>query len=299
MVNKENIPEPEQNLKFIDVHCHLPFPRPRKNDILPPDDIQFQDYFSKGGLYLITSTIDMNTIKITLKFMNTHNVNFGFTCGWAPQTVTFTERSIYKKQWKNWVNFIENNQEKYLAIGEIGLDFHHAKTLEERNRQIEELYKIFDLTNNFGKPYVIHIRNPSKNDIDKTHPNHKFNRDNSATEEILELLDNFKMDPKKVMFHCFSGPKEYGTILPKKGFTLSVPSSAYGFSRWRNVTRDTPIEFLVTETDSYYQHPYKRGPINTPTNVKYSIAAIAYSHNLSQKEVSQKTTVNAKKFFNI
>ncbi len=299
MSEKNYIPEPEQDLNFIDVHCHLPFPRPRKNDILPPDEIQIQEYFKSGGLYLITSTIDMNTIQLTLKFMKNHEENYGFTCGWAPQTITFTEITLYQKQWKNWVDFIDNNQEKYLAIGEIGLDFHHAKTLKERNRQIEELIKILELTQDYEKPYVLHIRNPSKNDLDREHPNHIFNNFNSATEEILKILKNYNIDSKKVLFHCFSGPEEYGTLLPKQGFSLSVPSSAYGFSQWRNVTKDTPLDNLVTETDSYYQHPYKRGPFNTPTNVKYSIAAIAYSHNITQKEVSRKTIDNAKRFFNV
>ena len=34
MSKKGKIPEPEKDLKFIDVHCHLPFHRP-KNDQLP------------------------------------------------------------------------------------------------------------------------------------------------------------------------------------------------------------------------------------------------------------------------
>ena len=101
------------------------------------------------------------------------------------------------------------------------------------------------------------------------------------------------------MFHCFSGPEEYGRILPKKGYTLSVPSSAYGFKRWRENTQNSPLESLVTETDSYYQHPYKRGPYNIPSNAKYSVAAIAYSHNLPQEEVAEQTVENAIKFFDL
>jgi Tat protein secretion system quality control protein TatD with DNase activity len=101
------------------------------------------------------------------------------------------------------------------------------------------------------------------------------------------------------MWHCFSGPDQYGISLPKKGFLLSIPSSAYGFHRWQKVSKDTPIENIVTETDSYYQHPFKRGPINVPSNVRYSIAAIAHTHGLSQATVSQKTILNAIDFFKL
>ncbi|MFX0010193.1 MAG: TatD family hydrolase, partial [Candidatus Hermodarchaeota archaeon] len=88
-------------------------------------------------------------------------------------------------------------------------------------------------------------------------------------------------------------------ILPKQGYTLSVPSSAYGINKWRRVTKNSPLTSLVTETDSYYQHPYLRGPVNVPLNVKYSIAAIAFSHNIPQHKVSQITVENAIKFFNM
>ena len=80
---------------------------------------------------------------------------------------------------------------------------------------------------------------------------------------------------------------------------LSVPSSSYSFDRWRKVSKNSPLNSLVTETDAYYQHPYKRGPVNVPSNARYSIASIAYSHNLSQEEVSEKTIENTIRFFNL
>ncbi len=298
MPKKISIPEPEENLKFIDVHCHLPFPRP-KNDRLPPDQKQYLDYLKMGGIYLITSTIDMLTLNLTTKFMKQKEKNFGFTVGFAPQTITYTPKQQYDTEWKSWVEYIQNNQEKYLAIGEIGLDFHHAKTLEKRNRQVEVFKEILEITKDFNKPYVLHVRNAAEHEFDRQHPKHRFNKRDGANKEILNILKEFKINPNKIMWHCFSGPEEYGRTLPNQGFMLSVPSSAYGFDRWRKITKFSPLESLVTETDAYYQHPYKRGPINVPSNVRYSIAAIAYSHNMPQKLVSEKTVENAKKFFNL
>ena len=298
MPKKISIPEPEEGLKFIDVHCHLPFPRP-KNDRLPPDQKQYIDYLKMGGIYLITSTIDILTLNLTILFMKQKEKDFGFTCGWAPQTVTYTPKQQYDSDWKNWVEYIQNNQEKYLAIGEIGLDFHHAKTLEKRNRQVEVFKKILEITKDFNKPYVLHVRNAAEHEFDRQHPKHRYNKRDGAIKEILNILKEFTINPERVMWHCFSGPEEYGRILSNQGFTLSVPSSAYGFERWRKATRFSPLKSLVTETDAYYQHPYKRGPINVPSNVRYSIAAIAHSHNVPQKVVSEKTVENAKSFFNL
>ncbi|MFX1280224.1 MAG: TatD family hydrolase [Promethearchaeota archaeon] len=298
MSKKINLPEPEENLKFIDVHCHLPFPRP-KNDRLPSNEEQILNYFNLGGQFLITSTIDMQTLNQTLAFMQKNQKNFGFTCGWAPQTVTYTPKDKYYDEWKKWVDFIQNNQEKYLAIGEIGLDFHHARTLEKREKQIQVFKEIIKLTIDFDKPYVLHVRNAAEHEFDKDNPKHRFNKSDGVNKEILKIIKRYNVDPKRVMWHCFSGPDEYGRMLPQQGFTLSVPSSAYGFNRWRRVTQNSPVESLVTETDSYYQHPYKRGPINVPGNVRYAISAIAFSHNVPQKMISEKTVENAIRFFNL
>ncbi|MFX1259776.1 MAG: TatD family hydrolase [Promethearchaeota archaeon] len=297
MAKKKYIPEPEKGLKFIDAHCHLPFPRP-KNDILPSDEQQYLNYFKIGGLYLITCSIDTFTLNLILKFINGKK-NIGFSCGWAPQIVTYTPKNKYDIEWKKWIDFIINNPDDYLAIGEIGLDFHHAKTLEKRNRQVQELEKILKTTENLDKPYVLHVRNADRNEFDRKNPKHRFNKKDGANKEILRILHDFKINPKKVLWHCFSGPEDYGKFLPEQGYMLSVPSSSYGFDRWRIVSKNAPLDSLVTETDAYYQHPYKRGPVNVPSNARYSIAAIAYSHAQPQKVVSEKTIENAIDFFNL
>ncbi|MFO8020182.1 MAG: TatD family hydrolase [Promethearchaeia archaeon] len=297
MTNKSKVPDPETDIKFIDVHCHMPYPK--KKNTVPSASKQYTQYFEDGGLYLISCSIDWEGLQLTLEFMENHTENYGFTCGWAPQTVTYTPKSQYVEESKKWLDFVRNNPDKFLAIGEIGLDFHHAKTLKKRKRQISELKRIFRETIDLGKPYIIHVRNPSSRDLDKRNPKHRFNKEDGATKTILEIMEEFDLDPNRVMFHCFSGPEEYGRSLPEKGFTLSVPSSAYGFKRWRENTRHTPLTSLVTETDSYYQHPYKRGPYNIPSNVKYSVAAIAYTHNMSQKRVAERTVRNAINFFDL
>ncbi|MEJ2249137.1 MAG: TatD family hydrolase [Candidatus Lokiarchaeota archaeon] len=303
MSKKSNIPKPEKDLHFIDVHCHLPFPRPR-NDRLPSDKSQLKTFFELGGIYLISSTIDMNTLNLTLRFIEQNKDEkyidkYGFTCGWAPQTVTYTPKNEYEKDWQKWKKFILNNNNSFLGIGEIGLDFHHAKTLEKREEQVSVFKKILELTKDLNKPYVLHVRNAAPHEKDKEYPTHPYNENDGATKEVLSILKEFNINFQRVMWHCFSGPEKYGKILPDKGFLLSVPSSSYGFNRWRKVIKASPLKSLVTETDSYYQHPFKRGPINVPANVRYSIATLSYTHKLPQKEIAENTIKNALQFFNI
>ena len=171
--------------------------------------------------------------------------------------------------------------------------------LEKRNKQIEELRKIFELTIDLDKPYVLHVRNAAAQEFDRQNPKHRYNQKDGANKEILNILKDFNIKSENVMWHCFSGPDNYGPLLGYKGYILSVPSSAYSNKRWRNATKNVPLKSLVTETDSYYQHPYLRGPVNVPSNVRYTIAALAYSHNTSQKIISEETIKNAIKFYRL
>ena len=97
MPSEKKIPEPEEGLEFIDVHCHVPFPRPKK-DTLPSDEQQYKNYFKLGGQYLVTCSIDMETLNLILKFIKGKD-KIGFTNGWAPQTVTYTQKDKYNKKW--------------------------------------------------------------------------------------------------------------------------------------------------------------------------------------------------------
>ena len=101
------------------------------------------------------------------------------------------------------------------------------------------------------------------------------------------------------MWHCFSGPAEWAPKIAEKGYYISVPSSAFGFKRWRRNIKGIPLENILTETDACFQHPFKMGTFNTPANVKYSVAAIAYEKDIKQKEVTDQVLLNAKKLFGI
>ncbi len=289
--------EPEGGLGFIDVHCHLPW-LGRRDPSLPPYSEQMDRFFAAGGKYLITSSTDIPSLNSVREIVSQQE-RTGFTCGWAPQHVTYTDAAVYRVQREEWENYVLENPEEFLAIGEVGLDFHHARTLAGRERQLSELKWVLKLTKNLRKPYVLHVRNASERDVDKERSDHRYNERDGAMRAILDLLDEQGILPERVMWHCFAGPMEYGPRLAEAGFTLSVPSSAYKFKRWRRITAEVPLEALVTETDAPYQHPTRLEPVNEPVNVSYAIAAIASTHGISQQEVAEVTVANALRFFGI
>ncbi|MHA1794052.1 MAG: TatD family hydrolase [Promethearchaeota archaeon] len=290
------IPEPIPDIPFVDTHCHLPWTEGKSRT--PPPEEQLAEFKKMNGQFLITSSIDLKSTLVASKFAE-QNSGVYFSCGMAPQTVTYTPAAKYAEVFKEWKTFVEKREDQILSFGEIGLDFHHAKALNERQKQIRALEDILSFIVDKKKPIVLHVRNPSGGDKDVNHPEHPFNNSDAATRQILKILEKFKVNPSKVLFHCYSGPVSINDELVNLGFYFSVPSSAHGFMKWYKVSRSLPLEKLVSETDSPFQHPWMMKPMNTPSNARFAVAAVAYSHGAEQEDVARKMLENAKKFFSI
>jgi TatD DNase family protein len=288
--------EPDEGIPLIDCHCHFPLEDPPKKMNSSYED-QYQRFFAENGQFIITSA-GFKAYPYTKKFLLKHD-KIAMTLGWGPQTVTYTPQQEHDRNFQKYLDLVLKNPEDYVAIGEIGLDFHHAKKLSKRERQIDIFERIIQETKHLGKPYSLHVRNAGPHDKDPEHPDDTYNEPDFANNIIMGILDDEGIPFDHVMWHCFSGPSDWGKFLSEKGFYISVPSSAFGFRRWRKNSKNVPVSQLLTETDSAWQHPYRRGGFNTPVNVKYAVAAIAYSHQMDQQRVANQIIKNAKSFFHI
>ncbi len=289
--------EPGENIPLVDCHCHIPYPDPPKEMKHSYED-QYQSFIKKGGQFIITSSVDNATLKIMHDFSQKHEKCY-LSVGFAPQTVTYTRQKDLENEYIAWKKFLFDNPDAYVSIGEIGLDFHHGKSLKQRNLQIQFFERILNETKELDKPYVLHVRNPSGNDVDKEHPEHNFNNFDAANQEIIKVLKKCEIHPRRVMWHCFAGPKGWGSKLAKMGFYLSTITSGYRNKKMRSYTADVSIDQLLTETDSFWQHPFKYHGFNEPGNVKYAIATISFTHNIDQRTLAMKILENAEKFFGI
>jgi TatD DNase family protein len=291
-----NVPEPEAGIPFVDTHCHVADRNFRGS--LPSPAQQLADYRKAGGQFLIVCSIDIESTKDGLPFAKA-NERVYYTCGWAPQTVTHTAADKYRADFAKWLKFIDANVDSILAFGEIGLDFHHAKTLERREQQIAVFDKILSIVAPKGKNIILHVRNAVSADVDQDHPDHAYNKPEGAVRVVIDMLAQHNVPPSTVLFHCYSGPESMNDELARSGFWFSVPSSAFGIEKWNKVSKTLPLDRLVTETDSPFQHPHSMEPVNTPANARYAIAAIAYARNIQQGLVAHKTVQNARTFFHV
>ena len=169
------------------------------------------------------------------------------------------------------------DQRKFIAIGEIGLDFYWDKTFIDQqyrafHHQIETAL-LYDL------PIVIHSRN--------------------AIDECIEVVQKFP--GLKGVFHCFTGTYEQAQKIIETGFYLGIG----GVITFKNAGLDKVIEKtglgnVILETDAPYLAPLPfRGKRNEPSYISIIADKLAAICNKTKDNVAELTTANAKNLFKL
>ena len=168
-------------------------------------------------------------------------------------------------------------QRKFVAVGEIGLDFYWDKTFIKE--QFEAFHKQIEWGLEFNLPIVIH----SRNSIDQC-------------VEVVRLRQNGKL---KGVFHCFSGSLVQANEIIELGFYLGIGGVlTYKNSGLDKVVEQIDMKHLVLETDAPYLTPAPfRGKRNECSYIKYVAQKLAAVKKISLEEVADITTVNAENLF--
>ena len=122
-----------------------------------------------------------------------------------------------------------------------------------------------------------------------------------AFEEVFEVLESEKDKQLFGIFHCFSGNKEQAERAISFGLKLGIG----GVVTFKNGKLDTflneiPLENIVLETDAPYLAPVPfRGKRNESSYLPYIVKKLAEIYNLSENEIINQTTKNAKEIFSI
>lgn len=194
--------------------------------------------------------------------------------------------------------------EKVVAIGECGLDYHYIETFfirdvdsgkvtwnkdEEKVRQQKMFEQQVELAVKVNKPLMLHGR-PSKGSMD-------------AYEDMLHILESAKRKHgTKVRgnAHFFVGTIDIAERFVQLGFTMSFSGVITFTKDYDDVVRYLPITMIQAETDSPYATPAPfRGKRNSPMYVQEVVARIAVLRNEPLEEVRVQLLENAKRIFGI
>lgn len=166
-------------------------------------------------------------------------------------------------------------QYPYIAIGEIGLDYHFDTTY--KLQQQDALRRQLQWAADRDLPTMIHCRD--------------------ATEDCLSILREFST--LQGVMHCFSGSNETAKQIVKQGLYLGIGGViTFKNCKLKDNLTDIPLERIVLETDAPYMTPVPfRGQPNQSKYMIYVVEVLAQVYGISEQEIIAATTRNAKALF--
>lgn len=216
---------------------------------------------------------DGPSIKKTLE-LNQQYKNIWSIIGWHP-----TEASSYTKEVENYLlSHLED--EKVVALGEIGLDYYWMEDPKEVQEKI--FRRQIAMARELKLPISIHTR--------------------EALEDTYQILKSEDVRDIGGIMHSFSGSAEEMKKFLDLGLHISF-SGVVSFKKALDVqeaAKFAPLERLLVETDAPYLAPVpKRGKRNEPGYTRYVVEKIAELKELPFEEIADKTFRNAVQLFKL
>ena len=258
-------------MEFLDSHAHL------DDDAFEGDREQVILEIKKAGITkVISAGYSLEGSKKAIELSKKYDFIYA-TCGISPNDIPQTEEELWKVL--EQIEDLVKNNDKVLAIGEIGLDYHWNK----ENIDLQKLAFVtqIKMANELGKPIVIHTR--------------------EAVMDTITILKENKVENKGV-FHCCPLNRELVKEALQLGFYISFagPVTFKNSKSANEIIQMVPLDKILIETDSPYLSPEPfRGKRNEPRNVKLVAQKIADVKNVSLENVANITFANAKKIFQI
>ena len=169
-------------------------------------------------------------------------------------------------------------REHPLAIGECGLDFFVEGLDEDEQRRYFEGQ--LRLAREFDLPLIVHARR--------------------AVDAVIASVK--RVGRLRGVVHSFSGSPEQARQLWQLGFLIGLggPATYERANRLRALARTMPLDYLLLETDAPDQPDAGiRGQRNEPARLPVVRDVIADLRGITADEVSQATTRNAERLFNL
>ncbi|HUQ85645.1 MAG TPA: TatD family hydrolase [Candidatus Limnocylindrales bacterium] len=264
---------------MIDVHCHLQF-EAFENDY----ESVIKSAFDAGLSKIINVGTRIESSIKAVEFVNNYNDLYAII-GIHPH---HSDKHDLESDWITKLEKLAEN-EKVLAIGEIGLDYYSYKSngIVDPALQKKAFIKQIELAYRLKLPLQIHNRH--------------------AGEDILQILTDHKnlLLDKPGMFHCFAGSKEILKKALDLGFCIGfdgnitykglAPGETVSLSELAEMT---PMDKIVIETDSPYLTPIPhRGTRNEPKHAIITAEFIAKLKKVTLEKLVEQTDINVYTMF--
>ncbi len=254
---------------MIDTHSHIYLPE-FDSDL----DLVINNARTTGVEQILLPNVDETTIEPMLKVEHRYPDLCHAMMGLHPTSV----KADYQAQ----MSLIEHHLglRKYIGIGEVGIDLYWDKTY--RTQQMEVFSQHLQWAKEMDLPVVIHCRD--------------------AFPEVFEVVESHLDEKLRGIFHSFTGGiNEVETIMGYGSFLLGINGVVtFKNTTLREVLTHASLDHVVLETDAPYLAPVPyRGKRNEPAYLSRIATQLAGVFHVSEEEVKQRTTANAKNMFDL
>lgn len=254
-------------MQLVDTHTHLYL------DDYDPDRAAAVDCAIAAGVpWMIFPNVNAASVAPMMELAARYPENVATCIGLHPSDV--------KDDWTAQLDMMEpllrDTPNRFVALGEIGMDLYWDKTYADEQRQALE--RQIDWARDLSLPVIFHCR--------------------EALDETLEVIGSDRVTPG--VFHCFGGSVEdvervrragdyyfgIGGIVTFKKSTLPAVLPAIGLDR------------ILLETDAPWLAPTPmRGKRNESAYMVHTARAVAGILGVPVEEVAARTTANARSLF--
>lgn len=249
-------------MHLIDTHAHLCAPE------FSPDLEAVIERARAAGVGRIvavgeTFTDGLRNLELAAAFPDT----VAPACGLFP---TYLDQSAADSV----VELIRSHPDKWVAIGEVGLDYWKVQGEEDREIQRRILGQFVALSLELDLPLNVHSRSAGHYTIDF----------------LLEL------EAQRVQMHAFDGKASRALAGVEAGFFFSVPPSVVRSAQKQKLVRRLPLSCLLLETDSPVlgADPHER---NEPANLVIALEAIAELKEVAVEAVREAVGDNTHRLY--
>lgn len=255
-------------MQFIDTHSHLYLSQ-------FDDDIStcIQRAKEQGVCKIILPNIDSGSISVNRQLSDKYGDICHSLMGLHPTSV----KQNVDQEWGLIEKELEKN--KYLGIGEIGIDLYWDKTFIEEQKMVFKTQVKLAIANEL--PFVVHAR--------------------ESHNEIMEVLREINCKSFTGIFHAFMGSVEEACQAIEMGFKLGIGGVVtFKNAKLPEVVKQIDLNHLVLETDSPYLAPTPfRGKRNESSYIPHIAQKIADIQGVGIEQVAETTTFNAKHIFKL
>jgi len=252
----------EQTYQLVDSHAHL--------EELEDLDSAIERARQSGVVAIVAVGSDYESnsrvLEIAAKYENLVYTALGLHPGRLDMAISSLARHI---------QFIEDNLDNAVAIGEVGLDYHKkVVTSSGKDLQKEVFGSLLALAKRRNKPVIVHSR--------------------YAWRDAFVLTKESGV--AKAVFHWYTGPTNVLKDILSQAYFISATLAAEYHAEHRRAIKEAPLSHLLLETDSPV---FYRGHQAEPADVIRSLRAVAETKDLSPETIAAQTTKNALRLFGI